>query len=375
LFQLSKQVNLFYELVKYSAGQHPGYFVLFTKPVSFIFFSSMSITIKDIARDLKLAVSTVSKALRNSYEISDETKRVVLEYARKVNYIPNPYAGSLTHRTTRNIAVVLPEVADTYFSNAINGIDAVAHARGYHVIVYLTHEDTKREEAILKELRGGRVDAVLISVAGAIDRNTTIHKELAAKMPLIFFDRVCDDVETGKVLTDDFNSSYAATAHLLSKGCKEIVMIAPDGSLSIIEARKEGFRCALHDHGVPWDHHFFLACSENQQACRSSIRDLLQREKSVDGIVASVEKLAIHVYDISRELGIVIPDRLKIIAFSNLQIASLLAPSLSTIEQPAYEMGQIAATLVFKALARKIDLKYERITIPSVLRERESTRA
>ena len=122
-----------------------GVFIYETGFVPERFSNRMSISIKQIARDLNLAVSTVSKALRDSYEISEETKRIVLEYARKVNYIPNPYAGSLTHRTTKNIAVVLPEVADTFFSNAINGIDAVAQTKGYHVMVYLTHENSERE--------------------------------------------------------------------------------------------------------------------------------------------------------------------------------------------------------------------------------------
>lgn len=333
----------------------------------------MSISIKQIAKDLNLAVSTVSKALRDSYEISEETKRMVLEYARKVNYIPNPYAGSLTNRTTRNIAVVVPEVADTFFSNAINGIDSVAQVRGYHVIVYLTHESSEREVSILNEFRGGRVDGVLISVAGGADKNIAIHKALAEHLPVIFFDRICEAVETAKVVTDDFTAAYNATIHLISRGCRKIVMLAPAPQLSITEQRKGGFKKAFEDSGLKWHDYHFIACSEDEAESRETIRNVLKRTRKVDGIVASVEKLAMQAYAICNEQKIVIPKDVKVIAFSNIQIAPLLAPPLTTIEQPAFEMGKTAATLLFGALAKKINLKKERVTIPSVLREREST--
>src|SRR5436190_727753 len=135
----------------------------------------MSITIRKIAKDLQLAVSTVSKALSDSHEISSETKRRVLEYAEKLDYVPNLYASTLKQRKSHNIAVVIPEVADSFFSSAINGIESVAQTKGYHVIVYLTHEDLKKEESILRDFRGGRVDGVLISVSGGTKRNSPIH--------------------------------------------------------------------------------------------------------------------------------------------------------------------------------------------------------
>jgi LacI family transcriptional regulator len=201
----------------------------------------MGITIRKIAKDLKLAVSTVSKALRDSHEISEETKRKVFDHARKLQYVPNPYAGSLKNGTTRNIAVVLPEVADTFFSNAINGIERVAQAKGYHVMVYLTHENCEREASILRELRSGRVDGILISVSGGVKRDSVIHAQVAKELPLIFFDRICDEVPTARVLTDDFEASYKATNHLISKGCRKIVFLAAPGSLSITEQRREWF--------------------------------------------------------------------------------------------------------------------------------------
>lgn len=333
----------------------------------------MSITIKKIAKDLKLAVSTVSKALSDSYEISDDTKLRVLEYARKMSYVPNAYAGSLKNRKTRNIAVVLPEVADTFFSNAINGIESVAQGKGYHVMVYLTHESQERELSILQDLRGGRVDGILISVSRGVESDSAIHEQLAREMPLIFFDRVCEGVQTAKVLTDDFESSFKATCHLLEKGCKQIVFLSTDEKLSIIDQRKNGFIKALQQNNFEVTDDHVVMCSEDEEESLSTIRKVLSGRPRVDGIVGSVEKLALQAYSVCNEKNLIIPKDVKVLAFSNIQIANLLSPSLTTIVQPAFDMGREAAALLFKALAKKVDLKKETIILPSNLIERKST--
>src|SRR5678816_792874 len=151
-----------------------------------------NINIKELARELKLSISTVSKALHDSHEISDETKRRVMEAAARLNYVPNPYASSLRGRRSKNIAVVIPEVADSFFSLAINGIESVAKEKGYHVLICLTHESFKNEKMILKEFQGGRVDGVLMSVSGETSQSDHINDLIANGAPLIFFDRVCD---------------------------------------------------------------------------------------------------------------------------------------------------------------------------------------
>ncbi len=333
----------------------------------------MPITIRKIAKDLNLAVSTVSKALSDSYEISEETKQLVLKYTREHNYVPNAYAGSLKNRKSKNIAVVLPEVADTYFSNAINGIDSIAQEKGYHVMVYLTHESAEREYEILKELRGGRVDGALISVSTGVNSNSKAHVELASKIPLVFFDRVCADVPAAKVLTDDFEASYKATMLLLKKGCKTPLFLYAGNNVSIVEPRKQGFIKALNDASISHDQRV-LVCPENEEQSLEYIRKAFTAAATVDGVVASVEKLAMQVYRICHQERIRIPDQLRVIAFSNLQIAELLAPPLSTVYQPAYDMGKEAATLLFKALGKNISIATEQRILPSQIIERDSTR-
>ncbi len=323
---------------------------------------------------MRLAVSTVSKALRDSHEISIETKRRVFAYAEKLDYVPNHYASSLKNRKTGNIAVVLPEVADSFFSLAINGIESVAREKGYHVMVYLTHEDLRREESILRDFRSGRVDGVLISVSGGAKRNSHIHDLCAKKIPLVFFDRVCEDIDAAKVLTDDFDSGYSATEHLISKGCRQIAFLAMSENLSIINHRQRGYEEALRVHGLQHNKNLIINCKNSEADCLSLIRRKLKNKNRPDGIVGSVEKLTTAVYTICNELKLKIPQDVKVISFSSLQIASLLNPSLTTITQPAFEMGKTAAKLLFKALEKKnLNAKGETLVLPSILVERGST--
>src|SRR5258706_5744658 len=187
-------------------------------------------TIKILAKELKLSVASVSKALRDSHEISNETKQKVLALARQLNYVPNPYASSLRKRVSKTIAVVLPEVADSFFSLAINGIESVAQEKGYHVLIYLTHESFAREKAILNEFKSGRVDGILMSVSGETCDSDHIKEVTAAGIPVVFFDRICEDVATVKIITDDFESGYNAATHLIEKGCKKIAFLSISAS-------------------------------------------------------------------------------------------------------------------------------------------------
>jgi LacI family transcriptional regulator len=333
----------------------------------------MGITIRRIAKDLNLAVSTVSKVFSDSHEISAETKQRVLEYAKKLDYVPNPYASSLKGRRSGNIAVVLPEVADSFFSLAINGIESVAQERGYHVMVYLTHEDKEKEKVIIRDFKSGRVDGVLISVSCGVTDVSHFRDLTARKIPLVFFDRVCEESDASKVVTDDFHSGFRATEHLINRGCKKITFLAMSRDLGIVDERLMGFKKALSDYGLTPNDEQVIYCSTVDEESRRTIRELLVDDRP-DGIVASVEKLATHTYSICNEIGINIPQDAKVIAFSSLQIASLLNPSLTTITQPAFEIGKSAATLLFKSLLKKgATVESERIVLPSSLIERAST--
>ncbi len=333
-----------------------------------------NINIKELALVLNLSVSTVSKALNDSYEISDETKRRVLETAARLNYVPNPYASSLRGRKSKNIGVVIPEVADSFFSLAINGIESVAKEKGYHVLICLTHESFENERTILKEFQGGRVDGVLLSVSSETTQCNHINDLISNGLPLVFFDRACDDVETAKITTDDFESGYKATEHLIQKDCDEIAFLSISNSLSISNKRLEGYLQALGDYKIAVNPQHIVHCTNDADQNYLLIKKLLQQKSRPNGIVGSVEKLTTPIYMACDALKLKVPKDIKVICFSNLETAAILNPSLTTITQPAFEMGKVAATLLFRALEnRNFSLVKEDFMIPSALVMRDST--
>ena len=333
------------------------------------------LTIKTLAKELQLSVSTISKALRDSHEISAETKRKVLALAEQLNYTPNPYASSLRKRKSKTIGVVIPEVVNSFFSQAINGIESVAKEKGYHVLIYLTHENLENEKSILKDFESGRVDGVLMSVSRETVSSDHIKALIDKAVPVLFFDRVFDDVPTVKVTTNDFESAYIATKHLIKSGCKNPHFVSIMGNLNIISCRLEGYKKALQEHGINFSSNNVINCNTNWEHNYNTLYKKLSASKKPDGLLCSIENLSITIYKVCEDLKIKIPGNLQIVSFSNLDTASFLNPPLTTITQPAYEIGRTAAATLVKALEKKsFTITYDNVVIPSVLTIRKSTK-
>lgn len=333
------------------------------------------VNIKGLAKELNLAISTVSRALRDSYEISPETKHRVVTLAKKLNYQPNPYATSLRNQKSRTIGVVIPEIANNFFSLAIKGIQEVAQQKGYHVLIYLTHEDYKKEVSIASHLAYGRVDGILVSISSETNDIAHLEELNNNKIPIVFFDRISEKINTTKVTTDDYKSGYSGTEHLIQKGCKKISFLSISEHLSIGVKRMQGYIDALKDNNIPVEERLILKASNDNEENYKNISKLLKSTGRPDGIFASVEKLAISTYHVCAALGLSIPGDVKVLGFSNLETASLLNPSLTTITQPAFEIGKEAATILFEGLSRKIvHPGNKHIIVHSELIERASTR-
>lgn len=340
----------------------------------FLHHSMDGITIKQLAKELNLSVSTVSKAFQDSYDISPQTKERVLALAQKLNYQPNPYASSLRKQKSKTIAIVIPEIANNFFALAIRGIESVAQEKGYHVLIYLTHEDHAKEVAFTQHLLSGRVDGVLMSLTDGTQVHHHIDQLHEKGVPLVFFDRIYEHLPTARVTTNDFDSGYAATRHLIEQGCRRIGHLFLCRNLSIANRRKEGYLKALQDHQLPVHEELIIACTADPQNDYARIEDLLRSPARPDGLFSSFEKLALLSYQACSHLQLSIPGDLKIISFSNLETAPLLSPSLSTVTQPAFQIGQTAATLLFRALDKgRPALPTEEVVIPSVLDKRSST--
>lgn len=307
--------------------------------------------LKLLAKELNLSFSTVSKALRDSHEINIVTKQRVLAKAKELNYEVNPFASSLRKQKSKTIAVVIPDVVNDFFGPVINGIESIAQEKGYHVLIYLTHDDMQKEVDIIQLLKNGRVDGIMMSLSE--QTSNTTHLEELKEMPLVFFDRIAEHMQVPKVTTDDYNSSLKATEHLIENGCRKIAFLTISRHLSISNKRMNGYQDALIKHKLETDEELIVLCSPDLAKTKDIIRKLLKKNNRPDAIFASVEKLAIASYEICDELRLNIPKDVKIITFSNSYTAPLLNPSLTTITQPAFEMGCEAASILFKLVEKK----------------------
>jgi LacI family transcriptional regulator len=333
-------------------------------------------TLKKIAKELNLSFSTVSKALRDSHEISSSTKAKVLAKAKEMNYQVNPSASSLRKQKSKTIAVIIPEVVNDFFGPVISGIESIAQEKGYHVLIYLTHEDMRKEVAITRLLQNGRVDGIMISLSAQTSDTAHIEVLKEKDIPLVFFDRIAEHIDSPKVVTNDQYSGELATAHLIENGCKRIACLSISTQLSITNKRMDGYHDALNKHKIKNDPNMVLICSEDETKNSDSIRKLLKRKNRPDGIFASVEHLAITTYKICEELNLNIPEDVKVICFSNLKTAALLNPSMTTVTQPAFEIGREAASILFKLVEKKgHHFLLEKTVIDSILVERNSTRS
>ncbi len=332
------------------------------------------IDLKYLSKELNLSVSTISRALRDDWEISEKTKVRVRALAEELNYTPNPYASSLRRQSSQTIAVVVPEIANNFFTLVINGIESIARDRNYHVLIYLTHDDYARELSIVKYFQNGRIDGILMSVSLGTQDYTHLLELHQNGMPMVFFDRICPVIETTKIITDDFESSFNATEHLIKNGCRRIACLSLTDHLSNEIKRKQGYLQALSKYDISVNPDWIIECTNDDPLSISRIRTLLTSPRKPCSIFATVEKLALHTYEVCKELSINIPKKLKVITFSNLSTADLLNPSMTTITQPAFEIGKQAATALFKHLDKKrLAIPNEEVIMKSVLHVRHST--
>lgn len=315
-----------------------------------------AITIKDIARALGLSTSTVSRALRDSYQISPETKKLVLEYAKKINYSPNPIALSLKEKRSRSIGVIVCEIANSFFSQIINGIESIAYDRGYNVIITQSHESYEREVNDLQFLASRSIDGLLISVSSET-KNFEHLTELQNKgLPIVFFDRIIESLQTHKVVVNNFQGSFDATSLLIKNGYRHIAHLANSESLSITRERLNGYCEALRQHGISVDESHIQYCAHGgmiYSEVEEALDHIMKRQNIPQAVFAGGDKLTTGFLRYSRAKGIKVPDEVAVAGFSNLDLTELLSPSLTVVRQPAFEMGKTAAELLLSQVEAK----------------------
>jgi LacI family transcriptional regulator len=332
-----------------------------------------NVNIKQLAKALNLSTSTVSRAFRDSNDISKETKDRILSKAKEFNYQPNHYASNLREQRSKTIAVIVPELANNFFSQAIRGIEQVARAKGYHILIYATDDDYEKEVSFIRHLHNGRADGIIMSVSGEANDHNYLNELSQKRLPLVFFDRVYEDIVTPRVITNDYDSSFSATEHLIKQGCKKIAYLVINKNLSIGKFRMQGYIDALKKHQIPYNDQLVVDCTNSYSKNNAILKRMLQELKP-DGVFTSVERLAFATYYACYDLKISVPEQLKVIGFSSLEIAPLLNPSLTTVTQPATQIGTEAVNLLFRMLEQpgSVD-QSEKIVLNSKLIKRRST--
>lgn len=332
-----------------------------------------TVTIKDIAKALNFSTSTVSRALRGSYEISAETKKLVLEYAEKINYRPNPIALSLKERRSRAIGVVVSEIANNFFSQAINGIESIAYNRGYHVIITQSHESEEREKVNVEHHASRSVDGLLISLSSeTVD--LTYLKELHDKgLPIVFFDRITDEIETHKVTANNYLGAFQATEHLIYQGFKKIAHITNSPSLSITAERLNGYIDALEKHNIPFNESLVKYCTHGGmilEEIEEAVNDLFSSKIKPDAIFTASDRITTLCFGVLKNLK---PKKeLGFTGFTNTKVGELFDPPLTVVRQPAFEIGQNATELLIQMIESKrpvVDFETKILDTELIIRE------
>lgn len=326
-------------------------------------------TIKDIAIELGVSISTVSRALRGQPDVNALTRKAVLELSERLDYQPNKAALSLLKKNTLTIGVVVPNL-DYFFATAIGGIDEAALEAGYTVMVCQSNESYGREMINIKRMLESRVDGFIISVSS--ETIITDHfKRIEDKgIPMVFFDRDANELQAPKILLDNFEGGYKATMHLIEKGYSKIAFLGGPEKMSISQQRFEGYKSALAEAGIKFNTKFVEHGDFNQDFAYFNTEELLKAKNKPDAIFAMSDRLAVGAMECIKKFGLKMPNDIGLIGFNNEPITKLLSPSISTIDQPAFEMGKKAARM-FIQLVNNNDLKPEDVVLTPRLVVRE----
>lgn len=331
------------------------------------------VTIKDIAKILNISVSTVSRALRDTYDVNQETKEKVLTLATELNYKPNFNATGLAKGSTHNIGVILPFITNYYFSTVITGIQEVAYNNGYNIILFVTNDSPERELAIMENLSVSSLDGLLVSISSNSDSCQHFQEIIEEGISVVFFDRVASEIDTSKVMQDDYNGAFEAAEHLISNGYTRIAHIAGPKGLSFTEARLKGYTDALMKHDLQVNEDWIVYSGFSQEHGEKDTDQLLNLKEKPDAIFAVNDRKAIGAMVELKRQGIKVGEEFGVIGFTNDPISTIISPSLSTIAEPAFEIGKLSCELLIKHITKKKYFHAEEIVLPGKLIARESS--
>jgi len=335
---------------------------------------SHQITIKDIARELGVSPSTVSRALKDHPDISVETKQQVRAMVERMKYKPNAIALSLRNRRSNIIGVIVPELVHHFFSSVISGIEDVAGAAGYNVMLFQSYESYEKEVLNTQALLSSRVDGVLVSISKTSRKFQHIRELMDNGVPVVFFDRACDEVETDKVIVDDFNGAFMAVELLIKGGSRRIAHLAAPQHLQIGYQRQRGYITALEKYGIPVDDSLIIKCDTHEEALEITPK-IMSLPNPPDGIFTVNDLTATGVLKILKRMNFRVPEDVAVVGFTDGLVSTVTDPPLTTVSQHGFTLGRKAAEILLSRINAGPEVFKPIVeVIPTELIIRESTR-
>ncbi|MFM1878583.1 MAG: hypothetical protein RLZZ241_1449 [Bacteroidota bacterium] len=336
------------------------------------------ITLKHIARELDVSISTVSKALKNSHEISRDTREKIQAFARLYNFKPNNIAVSLKNKRTKNIGVIIPDIVHHFFTTVFRGIEHYANDKGYNVIVCVSDESFDKEVINMELLANGSIDGFIMALSAETqERNDFNHlKEVTGQgIPLVLFDRITDDIECDKVIIDDHAAAKMAVDSLIKSGKKRIALITTESYLNVSAKRERGYVDALEQAGLPVLEEHILRLPYQYE--NESLSKAFFKKCNVDAVLCVNEIFAVRGMRIAQELGKKIPEEISFIGFTDGLLSRYANPTLTTVDQNGEQMGEMAARMLIEKVEREYDEEdpsnFRTAIIPVSLKLRNST--
>lgn len=333
------------------------------------------ITLKHIAKELDVSISTVSKALKNSVEISRDTKERVQAFARLYNYKPNNIAISLKNKRTKNIGVIIPDIVHHFFTTVIRGIENHANAKGYNVIVCLSDESFDKEVINMEMLANGSIDGFIMSLSAGTEQKKDFNhlREVTEQgIPIVLFDRITEEIDCDKVVIDDIQGAYMATKKLLEEGRSKIALLTTEDFFSVSRSRNRGYRKALQDFGMKVDESLVLKLPY-MDIDENTISDFLNTIDP-DAILSVNEIFGIYGMKVIQRKGKQVPKDISIIGFTDGLLAKHANPGITSVAQHGEKMGEIAAKMLIDRVESENDEEpfVTKILEPTLI-ERDST--
>jgi LacI family transcriptional regulator len=336
------------------------------------------VTLKQIAKELDVSISTVSKSLKNSLEISEDTRQKIQAFAKLYNYKPNNIALSLKNRKTKTICIIIPEIIHHFFATVISGVENVANENGYNVLVCLSDESFDKEVINMEMLANGSIDGFIMSLSKETQQKKDFHhivEVINQGMPVVMFDRVTNDILCDKVIIDDKTAAYEAVQSLIDKGRKKIALVTTMDYVSVGKLRTDGYTKALLDNSIPFDENLIIKIEDignSEQTISTFLKD-----KAIDAVFAVNELFAVTIIKTATKMGLNVPVDLSVIAFTDGIISKYSTPTITTVSQRGKKMGAKAAKILIQRLESEEEEEgeenYRTEVIATHLIEREST--